>query len=231
MPDVPDRPADAHETVEQVVRAQLSKALGGPRGIVEGAVPTIVFTVVFLVTDELRLALIAGLGLAVVAVVVRLVQRSTVQFAVNALFGIGIAAAFALRAAGAGGTPEDAARAFFTPGLIYNGVYAVVLVLTVVIGWPLVGFLVGSVMGDATAWRDDPALVRLCSRLTLVLALPCILRVAVQLPLWLDSQIGLLGVSKIVLGWPLQVGAFALMIWMLSRNKIPAQQPSPKPQP
>ncbi len=223
MPEETAGRPDAHETVEQVVRAQLSKALGGPRGIVEGAVPTIVFTVVFLVTDELRLALIAGLGLAVVAVVVRLVQRSTVQFAVNALFGIGIAAAFALRAAGAGGTPEDAARAFFTPGLIYNGIYAVVLVLTVVIGWPLVGFLVGSVMGDATAWHDDPALVRLCSRLTLVLALPCVVRVAVQLPLWLDSQIGLLGVSKIVLGWPLQVGAIALMIWMLSRNKIPAR--------
>lgn len=223
MPEVPREPDDVQETVEQVVRAQLSKALGGPRGIVEGAVPTVVFTVVFLTTDELRPALIAGLGLAVLAVVVRLVQRSTVQFAVNALFGIGVAAAFALRAAGAGGTPEDAARAFFTPGLIYNGVYAVVLVLTVLIGWPLVGFLVGSVMGDATAWRDNPALVRLCSRLTLVLALPCILRVAVQLPLWLDSQIGLLGVSKIALGWPLQVGAFALMIWMLSRNKIPAQ--------
>lgn len=223
MPDVPAGPDDVQETVEQVVRAQLAKALGGPRGIVEGAVPTIVFTVVFLITDELRPALIAGLGLAVLAVVVRLAQRSTVQFAVNALFGIGIAAAFALRAAGAGGTPEDAARAFFTPGLIYNGVYAVVLVLTVVIGWPLVGFLVGSVMGEATEWRDDAALVRLCSRLTLVLALPCILRVAVQLPLWLDSQIGLLGVSKIALGWPLQVGAFALMIWMLSRNKIPVE--------
>ncbi|MGJ9423374.1 DUF3159 domain-containing protein [Aeromicrobium sp. CF3.5] len=221
MPDVPQEPADAQETVEQVVRAQLSKALGGPRGIVEGAVPTIVFTVVFLTTDELRPALIAGLSLAVLAVVVRLVQRSTVQFAVNALFGIGIAAAFALRAANAGGTPEDAARAFFTPGLIYNGVYAVVLVMTVVVGWPLVGFLVGSVMGDATQWHKNPALVRLCSRLTLVLALPCILRVAVQLPLWLDSQIGLLGVTKIALGWPLQVGAFALMIWMLSRNKTP----------
>ena len=227
MPDGPgpDAPVPAaQETVEQVVRAQLSKALGGTRGILEGAVPTIVFTVTFLVTDELRPALIAGLSLAVLAVVVRLVQRSTVQFAVNALFGIGIAAAFALRAASAGGTPEDAARAFFTPGLIYNGVYGAVMILTVVIGWPLVGFLVGSVMGDATAWHEDKALVRLCSLLTLVLALPCILRVAVQLPLWLDSQIGLLGVSKIVMGWPLQVGAFALMIWLLSRNKIPAQQ-------
>lgn len=214
---------DAHETVEQVVRAHLATALGGKRGIVEGAVPTIVFTSVFLLTDQLRPALIAGLSLSVLAVVVRLVQRSTVQFAVNALFGIGIAAAFALRAANAGGTPEDAARAFFTPGLIYNGIYAVVLVGTVVAGWPLVGFLVGSVTGETTQWHQDAALVRLCSRLTLVLAAPCIVRVAVQLPLWLDSQIGLLGATKIVMGWPLQVAALALMGWLLSRDSIPAE--------
>ena len=218
-----DRSSDVHATVEHVVRAQLAKALGGRRGIIEGAVPTIVFTTIFVITDQLRPALIAGLGLAVLAVVVRLVQRSTVQFAINALFGIGIAAVFALRAASAGGTPEDAARAFFTPGLIYNGAYGIVLVLTVLIGWPLVGFLVGSVTGDATAWHDDPAVVTLCSRLTLVLAAPCILRVAVQLPLWLDSQIGLLGVTKIAMGWPLQVAAFAAIGWLLSRDSIPAE--------
>lgn len=218
-----DRSSDVHATVEHVVRAQLAKALGGRRGIIEGAVPTIVFTTIFVVTNQLRPALIAGLSLAVLAVVVRLVQRSTVQFAFNALFGIGIAAAFALRASSAGGTPEDAARAFFTPGLIYNGVYGIVLVLTVLIGWPLVGFLVGSVTGDATAWHDDPAVVRLCSRLTLVLAAPCILRVAVQLPLWLDSQIGLLGATKIAMGWPLQVAAFAAIGWLLSRDSIPSE--------
>ncbi|MGB9011642.1 MAG: DUF3159 domain-containing protein [Aeromicrobium sp.] len=217
------RSSDVHATVEHVVRAQLAKALGGRRGIIEGAVPTIVFTTIFVVTNQLRPALIAGLSLAVLAVVVRLVQRSTVQFAFNALFGIGIAAAFALRASSAGGTPEDAARAFFTPGLIYNGVYGIVLVLTVLIGWPLVGFLVGSVTGDATAWHDDPAVVRLCSRLTLVLAAPCILRVAVQLPLWLDSQIGLLGATKIAMGWPLQVAAFAAIGWLLSRDSIPSE--------
>ncbi len=38
------------DTVEAVVRQQLSKALGGPRGMVEAAVPTIMFTVLWLVT-------------------------------------------------------------------------------------------------------------------------------------------------------------------------------------
>jgi hypothetical protein len=210
-------------TVEQVVRAQLSKALGGPRGIVESAVPTALFTVFFLVTDDIRLALTVSIGVTAALLLVRLAQRSTTQFVLNALVGIGIGALFAYRASQSGGSEDDVARAVFTPGLIYNGVYAVVIVFTIVIGWPIVGFMVGSVMGDPTAWHSDKAMVRLCSQLTWVLAIPCVIRVAVQLPLWLDHQIGLLGASKIALGWPLQLASFAVMGWLLSRNRTPVE--------
>ena len=215
--------ASAQATVEQVVRAQLSKALGGPRGIVESAVPTALFTVLFLVTDQIRVSLIVSIAVTAALLLVRVVQRSTTQFVLNALFGIGIGAFFAYRASQSGGSEEDVARAVFTPGLIYNGVYAAVIVLTIVIGWPIVGFMVGSVMGDPTAWHSDKAMVRLCSQLTWVLAIPCVIRVAVQLPLWLDHQIGLLGASKIALGWPLQLASFAVMGWLLSRNRTPIE--------
>jgi hypothetical protein len=213
----------AQVTVEQVVRAQLSKALGGPRGIVESAVPTALFTILFLTTRDIRLSLYASIGVTAALLVVRVVQRSTTQFVLNALVGIGIGALFAYRASQSGGSEEDVARAVFTPGLIYNGVYAVIIVLTIVIGWPIVGFMVGSVMGDPTAWHSDKAVVRLCSQLTWVLAVPCVIRVAVQLPLWLDHQIGLLGASKIALGWPLQLASFAVMGWLLSRNRTPVE--------
>ena len=213
----------AQVTVEQVVRAQLAKALGGARGIVESAVPTALFTILFLVTDEIRLSLIVSIGVTAALLLVRLVQRSTTQFVLNALFGIGIGAFFAYRASQSGGSDEDVARAVFTPGLIYNGVYAVVIVLTIVIGWPIVGFMVGSVMGDPTAWHSDKAMVRLCSQLTWVLAVPCVIRVAVQLPLWLNHEIGLLGASKIALGWPLQLASFGVMAWLLSRNRTPVE--------
>ena len=215
--------SSAQATVEQVVRAQLSKALGGPRGIVESAVPTALFTVLFLVTDQIRVSLIVSIAVTAALLLVRVVQRSTTQFVLNALFGIGIGAFFAYRASQSGGSEEDVARAVFTPGLIYNGVYAAVIVLTIVIGWPIVGFMVGSVMGDPTAWHSDKAMVRLCSQLTWVLAIPCVIRVAVQLPLWLDHQIGLLGASKIALGWPLQLASFAVMGWLLSRNRTPIE--------
>ena len=65
------------DTVEAVVRAQIARALGGKRGMIEAAVPTIVFTALWLTTKELRLALTASVAIAVVLLVVRLVQRSS----------------------------------------------------------------------------------------------------------------------------------------------------------
>src|ERR671933_199665 len=121
-------------TVEELVRRQLSRALGGIRGTAEGAVPTLGFS----------------LGLAIVLLLVRLVQRSTVQFVLNSLVGITVAAVFALRS----GRAEDA----FLPGLIYNTVYALGLSASALTRWPLDGFMIGAVTGDPTGWRRDPQL-------------------------------------------------------------------------
>jgi hypothetical protein len=205
----------ANETVEHLIRTKLAEALGGRRGIVEGAVPTALFTLMYVITDELRPSLVVSIGVTVVLLVVRLVQRSTVQFVLNALFGIGIAAVFASR--------SGEARDVFLPGILYNGAYAAVFVISIAVGWPLVGFMIGSITGDATAWHRDPAMVRLCTQMTWLFALPCVLRVLVQYPLYLGDHIALLGTSKIVLGWPLQLAVFAAMAWLLSRDRTPLE--------
>ncbi|WP_203335593.1 DUF3159 domain-containing protein [Nocardioides limicola] len=224
--------APTEETVEEVLRGQLSRALGGRRGMVEAAVPTILFTLTWLVTKELRLALTVSLAAAVTLLAVRLVQRSTIQFCVNALFGIGIGWLFVTMSARGGGDVNDQALAYFLPGIIYNGGYAVVLAVTCLIGWPLIGFMVGSVTGDATAWHQDRQIVKVCTRLTWLLALPCVIRVAAQLPVWLAGKSGalepelavaLLGVLKIAMGWPVQLAALAAMVWLLARNRTPVE--------
>lgn len=225
------------ETVEQVVRRQLSKALGGVRGMLEAAVPTIAFTVTFLTQRDLRLGISVSVALAVVLLVVRLVQRSSVQFVLNSLFGIGLGALFAWRAAAGGGDEGEQALAYFLPGIIYNAGYGAIMVLTILVRWPLVGFLVGSVTGDPTAWHADKQIVRLCTRLTWLLALPCVLRVAVQAPIyfagvneWWDrnTAIAALGIAKLAMGWPIQVACLAGMVWLLSRDKTPVDQISPR---
>jgi hypothetical protein len=217
-------------TVEEVVRAQLSKALGGRRGMLEAAVPTVAFTAIFLLTRDLRLALSVSVVTALVLLAVRAVQRTTVQFVLNSLVGIGIGAFFAWRSARGGGNADDQALAYFLPGLVYNSGYAVLMVLSNLLRWPLVGFMVGSVAGDPTEWHRDPQVVRLCRNLTWMLALPCVVRVVVQLPIYLAGRaasdagpmVAALGVSKIAMGWPLQILALAGMAWLLARNSTPA---------
>jgi hypothetical protein len=220
------------DTVEAVVRSQLSKALGGRRGMVEAAVPTLLFTVTWLTTRDMTPALIASLAVALVLLLVRIVQRSTVQFVINALVGIGIGWLFVTMSARSGGSKSDQALAYFLPGILYNAGYSVLLAFTCLIGWPLIGFMVGSVTGDPTGWHRDRQVVKLCTRLTWVLVAPCLLRVAIQAPIWLsaksgtldvDTAVAILGVAKIVMGWPLQLAALALMVWLLARNRPPVQ--------
>jgi len=216
-------------TVEAAVRSQLSRALGGRRGMAEAAVPTLAFTVTFLVHKQLELALVVSVSTALVLLAGRLVQRSTVQFVLNSLVGIAIGAFFAWRSARHGGDAADTALAYFLPGILYNAAYAVLISFSILVRWPVVGFMVGSVSGDATAWHGDRQVVRLCGNLSWMLVAPCVLRVAVELPLYLagksagdaSAMIAALGVAKIGLGWPLQVAALAGMVWLLARNRTP----------
>jgi hypothetical protein len=223
-------------SVESLVRQQLGEALGGRRGMVEAAVPTLVFTALWLTTRRLELALGASVAVALIELGVRLVQRSTVKFVVNALVGIGIGWFFVHLAASRGGSADDQALAYFLPGLIYNTAYAVVIGLTCLVGWPLVGFMIGSVTGDPTAWHGDRQIVRLCTRLTWLLVVPCAVRALVQGPIWLaghsgslsaDTAVATLGVLKVAMGWPLQLAALAAMSWLLGRNHTPLEGVSP----
>ncbi|MGW2153391.1 DUF3159 domain-containing protein [Nonomuraea sp. NPDC001699] len=211
----------AHETVEAAVRAQLAKAFGGVRGIIEAAVPTIAFTLSWIFTEDLKKSLIISISLSVLLLLARVIQRSTPQFVINSLIGIAIGAFFASRS----GDAKD----YFLPGILWNGAYSVGMLLSIVTRWPVVGFLIGSVTNDPVGWHKDAGIVRLCTRLTWLLMLPCVVRVAVQGPVYLfgggDQAVAALGLAKIVMGWPLQVAALAAMLWLLGRGRTPIKPP------
>lgn len=223
---------EVERTAEEFVRSHLAKALGGQRGMIEAGVPTAAFTTIFLIAHSLVAAIVGGAVLTGLALLIRLVQRSTVQYVLNAAVGIGIGAFFAYRSAKHGGSVDDQALAYFLPGVLFNIAYTVGMLFTVVIRWPLVGFMIGGVLGDPVGWRRTRGLVLVCSRLTLCLAVPCLLRAAVQGPLYLagmrhwlsaDVAISTLGVAKIVMGWPLSVAGFAVMALILGRSRTPLE--------
>lgn len=201
--------------VEEFVRHQLSESLGGARGMLEAALPFVAFTVSWVAGRQLYWSLAAAVGTALLLGLVRLAQRQSLKFVAQAIFPIMIAALIASRT----GRAED----IFLPGILYNGVLALVSALTIVLRYPLVGFLIGAALGDPTGWAKDRGLVRMTSKLTAVLAVPYVLRFAIQLPLFLSGQVVWLGISKVVLGWPLLLAALFVMGLMLSKGRTPME--------
>lgn len=200
-------------TVEDEIRSKLTEELGGPRGSFEAALPLLVFTLVYLIIDELGPAILIGVGSALMPLAVRLVQRSTMRFVGNGVIGIAIAAIFAMA--------TGRAEAAFLPNIVQNAVWVVALGASILVRRPLAGFVIGAVLGDVTGWRNDSALVRLANRLTIVLLVPMVVRVAVQYPLYLAGEVGWLGVARIVLGWPLTAVAVAVVGVILMRGRTP----------
>jgi hypothetical protein len=209
----PDEEAVGERTVEAEVREKIADALGGPRGAVETALPLVVFTIVFVIVEDLPPALILGGVAALVPYGIRLVQGSSTQFARHGLLGIVVAAVFA--------TAMGRGEAAFLPGILQNAAWAVVLGVSIVVRWPAAGFVIGSVLGEAVEWRDNPAIVQLSNRLTLVLLVPIVLRVAVQYPLYVAGEVAWLGVARLALGWPLTAAALAVIGAILVRGETP----------
>ena len=201
--------------VEDFVRHQLSISLGGARGMIESALPFVGFTIAWLIGRQLYPAIAAAVGVALILAITRLAQRQSVKFVVQAVIPTAIAALIATRT----GRAQD----IFLPGILYNGGLAVLSVITIVIRWPLVGFIIGAAIGDPTGWARDRGLVRMTSKLTAVLAVPYVARFVIQLPLFLAGQVVLLGIAKVVLGWPLLIAALFAIGLMLSKGRTPME--------
>jgi hypothetical protein len=203
----------APTTVEDLVRQRLSVTLGGWRGLLDSAAPALAFLVGWLVTHDLKISVGASIAVLLVALVARVARRETLQHALGGILTTAVAAFIASRT----GRAEDV----FLPGILLNLGLAVVFALSMVARWPVVGFLVGAVTEDPTAWRRDRGIVSLCQKLTGLLLAGYVVRAAVQLPLYLAGNTTALAISKLVLGWPLLVAGIAVASLILLRGNTP----------
>ena len=228
----PDHEVEVAETVEQVIRRRISDVLGGWYGSLETALPTVAFVVMWLVRDEVRPALLAAAGVAVILLGIRLYIGGSVRYVLTSILATAIAAFFALRS----GNAEDA----FLPGILTSAAYGVATLISILAKWPAVGFIVAAGAPDyvehPTAWRKDSALVKVCSRLTWVLVVLFAVRVGIMLPLYFAEQVAWLGVAKIALGWPAYLAAVVVMGLMLATGHTPVteetdEEPASRPQP
>jgi Protein of unknown function (DUF3159) len=211
--------APTPDSVEALIRHRLSTALGGWRGSVETALPTVVFVAFWTWQQDVRIAAGAALAVAVVLAVVRVVQHSSLSHVAGAVFATAIAAFFAVR--------SGRAEAAFLPGILTNAAFLALTLVSVVTRWPAIGFVVGAgdprAQEDPFAWRRDRGMVRVCTRLTWVLIGVYAVRLLVMVPLYLAAEVAWLGVAKIALGWPLWVASIAVMGWMLLSGHTPLE--------
>jgi hypothetical protein len=129
------------------------------------------------------------------------------------LLGVCVAALIALRT----GRAED----FFLLQIFSNAASALAWAVSIVIRWPLLGLVVGTVLGQKTRWRRDPALLRAYARGSWIWVLQYVVRLAVFLPLYAAGQVVALGVARVVLTWPLVAACLAVSWWVIRRSLPP----------
>ena len=178
--------------------------------MIESLLPGLVFVIVFVATRNITWTITAAAVPALAQLAVRALQRQPLTGALSGVGAVGICLAWAWLS-------RDA-RNYYLPGFLTNAFWIVVLSATIMTRVPGIGVLVEYVRHPVlsgfrkwlAAWRSDAALLRAYSLVTLLWIGVFVLRLAVQLPLYLVNSIAWLGTARLVMGVPL----FALTIWL-----------------
>jgi len=188
-------------------------ALGGKRGIIDSGLPSLAFVIVFTITKKLDLSLFIAVAIALVAAIARLVKRDTIQHALSGLLGVLVCAWFS-RSTGK-------AENFFLPGMIKSGIYGVVYLVANLIRWPILGVVLGPILGENLGWRKNPVRLRAYLLAGWVWVALFVVRLALQVPLYLANQTTALGVVTLIVGWPLFL-VTVYLTWAILKRTSPA---------
>lgn len=198
----------------RVGQESLADLLGGRRGAVEATLPPVAFGAGWLLGGQ---SVWAGVLAAVVTGVAvagwRLRRGHRPRAVLLGLLGVCVAALIALRT----GRAID----FFLLQVLSNAASALVWAISIVVRWPLLGVVVGTVLGQRGRWRRDPALLRAYSVGSWVWVGQYAVRLAVFLPLYAADRVVELTVARAALSWPLIAACLALSWWVIRRSLPP----------
>lgn len=197
-------------------RDRIVAALGGKKGLFDSGIPALLFLIVFNISDEVRDAALVALALSAVIAVIRLIKREKLQHAISGILGV-LICYLLVRSTG---KAED----FYLPGLFINAGYGALYLLTNLAGWPLIGVVLGPLLGEDFHWRKVPERKKvyiLAGWLWVGLFLS---RLAIQLPLYLVGNVNALGIARLVMGYPLFI-ACAWGTWLIIK-RVPVAKKS-----
>ncbi|MEU8079545.1 DUF3159 domain-containing protein [Catellatospora citrea] len=194
-----------------------AELLGGRRAALDATLGPLAFGIAFVAGDRsIEWGVGAAIAVTVVIGVWRLLRGDKLSAVLVGLLGVVVAALIALRT----NRPED----FFFIRIATNAASALAWAVSIMLRWPLLGVVVGGVLGQRGSWRRDPALLHAYSRASWVWVMQYVVRLAVWLPLFWAGQTEALVVSTIALTWPV-VAACLAVSWYVMRRSLPKGHP------
>jgi len=187
-------------------------ALGGAKGLIDSGLPAIVFLVVFNVRNDLRAAICGAISLSIILAIYRLARKDTIQHSISGVIGVLICAYFANRS----GNATD----FYIPKLLTNLGYGTMYLIANLVGWPILGLVLGPLLGENLSWRKNPARKKMYIKAGWIWVAMFFSRIAIQYPIYKSGNVNLLGTVNLAMGYPLFFAA-AYGTWLVIKSEPP----------
>jgi arginine exporter protein ArgO len=176
-------------------KAKVLTALGGKKGIIDSTIPSLIFLLAYNVTHNLRVCLYISIATAAVLMILRLIKRDTLMHSISGFIGVAFCGWFAWK--------TGTAKSYYAPSLWKNSAFMLVYLASILLKWPLIGVLLGPILGENLNWRKNPQRMAAYIKATWIWFALFAIRLAVQYPLFKTNQINALGIANIFLGFPL----------------------------
>jgi hypothetical protein len=210
----PQRPLDQPSDLGA---ESLSALLGGRRAALDATLGPLAFGVGYVVGGS---SVMLGVSVAMLVSVLlawwRLRAGDRPRAVLVGLLGVALGAVIALY------TGEGVN--YFLPRLVTNVLSALAWMVSIALRWPLLGVVVGTLLGQKGRWRHDPDLLRAYSRASWAWVGQYTVRIVVFTPLWWLGQTEALAIAGTVLTWPL-VAVCVSASWWVIRRTLPADHP------
>ncbi len=197
-------------------RHPVAMLLGGPWGAIESMAPTVLFVLGYFASgNNLLVAVGVALGVALLLAIAKMIRGEKPVRVLTGLLGVAIAALFAAY--------QDDPLGFFQIRVLANILSALAFAVSILIRRPLMGVIIGPLMGTGMRWRKDPDLLRAYSRVTWLWVILSLVRAAIQVPLIQNNQLAWLGATPFLF-----YGLVAITVaasWWVIRRTLPADHP------
>ena len=172
----------------------LAEIIGGRRGVIDMSIPGVTLVIVDTFAP-LGWAIVAALGSAACVALLRVLRGEPLRQATMGLGGLAGAAALA--------AITGDAKTYFLPGILANAAYAVLTTMSILVGRPVLGYVIAFIDRGYAHWQEEPGLRRAVATATAMWAVVFALRACVQGYLYTHEDVQWLAPARLGMGLPL----------------------------